>query len=53
MDNEDYLDQGSSEEDFDIPKSKSVPNLRGCVSDGSTMNATQLRQKAALDERGL
>lgn len=49
MDEED-LDDESSDDDFGVPKSKSAPNLRGQVADGSNMNATQLRQQIASNE---
>uniref|UniRef100_A0A915BYI6 Schwannomin interacting protein 1 C-terminal domain-containing protein n=1 Tax=Parascaris univalens TaxID=6257 RepID=A0A915BYI6_PARUN len=49
MDEED-LDDESSDDDFGVPKSKSAPNLRGQVPDGSNMNATQLRQQIASNE---
>ncbi|MFH4981714.1 hypothetical protein AB6A40_008423 [Gnathostoma spinigerum] len=44
-DEDDLFD--SSEDDFYVPKSKSAPNLHGHVADGSSMKATELRQRAA------
>lgn len=50
MESSEYEGENTSDEDFDIPKSKSVPNLRGCVPDGSSLNATELRQRTAVSE---
>ncbi|MCP9263121.1 Schwannomin-interacting protein 1 [Dirofilaria immitis] len=37
-------DEESSDDDFSVPKSKSAPNLRTSVIDGSNLNASELRQ---------
>uniref|UniRef100_A0A0N5AL15 SCHIP-1 domain-containing protein n=1 Tax=Syphacia muris TaxID=451379 RepID=A0A0N5AL15_9BILA len=44
------VSSSTSDDDFDMPKSKSVPNLRGCVPDGSSLNASELRQRTAVSE---
>uniref|UniRef100_A0A0R3RUC6 SCHIP-1 domain-containing protein n=1 Tax=Elaeophora elaphi TaxID=1147741 RepID=A0A0R3RUC6_9BILA len=49
-DNED--EEESSDDDFTVPKSKSAPNLRSSVIDGSNLNASQLRQAvSAIKEK--
>ncbi|VDD97289.1 unnamed protein product [Enterobius vermicularis] len=50
MESNDYDTDDPSDDDFDMPKSKSVPNLRGCVPDGSTLNASELRQRTVVSE---
>ncbi|KHN87269.1 Schwannomin-interacting protein 1 [Toxocara canis] len=50
MDDDEDEDDDSSDDDFGVPKSKSAPNLRGHVQNGSNMNATQLRQYIASHE---
>lgn len=52
MESNDYDTDDPSDDDFDMPKSKSVPNLRGCVPDGSTLNASELRQRTVVSELG-
>ncbi|KAL3990360.1 Schwannomin-interacting protein 1 family protein [Acanthocheilonema viteae] len=45
-------DEESSDDDFSVPKSKSAPNLRCSVIDGSSLNASQLRQAvSAIKEK--
>ncbi|VDK69233.1 unnamed protein product [Litomosoides sigmodontis] len=45
-------DVESSDDDFYVPKSKSAPNLRNAVIDGSNLNASQLRQAvSAIKEK--
>uniref|UniRef100_A0A915Q5D3 Schwannomin interacting protein 1 C-terminal domain-containing protein n=1 Tax=Setaria digitata TaxID=48799 RepID=A0A915Q5D3_9BILA len=41
---EDEEEKESSDDDFSVPKSKSAPNLRNSVIDGSSLKASQLRQ---------
>ncbi|VDK50646.1 unnamed protein product [Anisakis simplex] len=49
-DDEDADSDSSSDDDFGVPKSKSAPNLRGHVHDGSSMNASQLRKQIASNQ---
>ncbi|KAM3728319.1 Schwannomin-interacting protein [Dirofilaria immitis] len=45
-------DEESSDDDFSVPKSKSAPNLRTSVIDGSNLNASELRQAvSAIKEK--
>ncbi|VDN37100.1 unnamed protein product [Gongylonema pulchrum] len=42
----DEEDEESSDDELFVPKSKSAPNLRSAVLDGSNLNASELRQAA-------
>ncbi|OZC05284.1 hypothetical protein X798_07720 [Onchocerca flexuosa] len=45
-------EEQSSDDDFSVPKSKSAPNLRSSVINGSNLNASELRQAvSAIKEK--
>ncbi|CAG9540102.1 unnamed protein product [Cercopithifilaria johnstoni] len=49
---EDDDEEESSDDDFSVPKSKSAPNLRSSLIDGSNLNASQLHQAvSAIQEK--